>query len=230
MKTVKESYEVGDIVYVDFGQKAAGVHTQGGIRPALVIIRSGGSYTVIPITSKTKKKLPTHLPFVCKKGSQIGIMGMMLCENTTTVNVSQILYYKGNFKSDEPNLWNGTINLIGTQLSPKYDSCARPEAAKFRRGNIVSDTKGGTYLIVSNEKSNFFGSNITAIPAIFVDRGRLNSLDVITVDVNNGERIFCYPLLWNLPKSSIKDVVEIAGRNAATNAVQEILRRIKDTL
>lgn len=227
MRTVKGSYEVGDIVYVDFGQKADGVHTQGGVRPTLVIIRSGNNYTVIPITSKMHKKLPTHLPFVCKKGSQIGIKGLMLCENTTTVDISRILYYKGSFKAEEPNYWNGTINLVGVQLSKKFDEFAKPSEAKFQRGNLLRDAKGRTCLVVSNEKSNAYGSNVTVVFAQYADRGRLHSLDVMPVNTDKGKTLTCSPLLWNIPKQNLGDIVEVTGRGTATRVAEHILHRIK---
>lgn len=60
------NYKRGTIYYVDFGNYNRGSE-QGGIRPAVVISndignKNGPTIIFAPITSKNKKKIPTHIP------------------------------------------------------------------------------------------------------------------------------------------------------------------------
>lgn len=216
----KKIYSVGDVVYVDFGEKAAGVHTQGGERPALVVLRFEDTYSVIPITTQKKHRLPTHMPFKCT----LGVIGTLLCENVTTVTSSQIEDCKGNVKETTPTLWDGAKKCLGVQLSSYFDRTANLDGKTFRRGNIVVDGNGENYLILSNEKGNETAKNITAIP--IANRGRTTPVHFAVKDLQN-KTWLCTPQLYNIPKSAITKAVGTLGHARASDAARILLLNIR---
>lgn len=79
----------GEIIYCDLGSTVGSV--QSGIRPCVVVSNDKGNlhsniYTVVPLTSRHKTYLPTHVGL--SSGSTA------LCEQTTTISEKQILRKK----------------------------------------------------------------------------------------------------------------------------------------
>lgn len=81
----------GDIIMCDLGMHGGSV--QSGIRPCLVVSNDIGNtysniYIVVPLTTKYKKDLPTH---VCLAENSYA-----LCEQCTTVGDQQVLRIKNH--------------------------------------------------------------------------------------------------------------------------------------
>lgn len=77
----------GTVYYGDLGSRGEGI--QSGVRPLLVVQNdTGNKYSktciVAPITSKRKKKMPTHFSIKLDKKS------IVLCEQLTIVHKSQL--------------------------------------------------------------------------------------------------------------------------------------------
>lgn len=83
---------------------------QGGVRPVLIIqndIGNAHSTTTIiaPITSATKKKLPTHYEI----GNYKGIRGLVLCEQIRVIDKARLRNYVCEFTAEQMNEVNKTI-------------------------------------------------------------------------------------------------------------------------
>lgn len=96
----------GDIYNVDFG-KDIGTSKQCGVRPAVIISNNRANQhspviTVVPLTSKTKKKrfLPTHvfIPYSAEFG--LNRSSIVLAEQIETIDKDRLLEKKGTIKSD----------------------------------------------------------------------------------------------------------------------------------
>ena len=79
----------GDIIMCDLGMHSGSV--QSGIRPCVVVSNDTGNkystiYTVVPLTTKLKHDLPTH---VCLAPNSYA-----LCEQCTTISEQQVLRTK----------------------------------------------------------------------------------------------------------------------------------------
>lgn len=86
----------GDVVWVNFPQGNGSV--QSGIRPAIVVSndknnRYSPNVTVVPVTSKSKKYLPTHV-FVGTQGG-LSRASTVLCEEIMPVDKKRITGYIG---------------------------------------------------------------------------------------------------------------------------------------
>lgn len=80
----------GDLVYVDFGKQEGCL--QSGTRPAIIVSNNAcNKYSpiihVVPLTSKNKKKLPTHVEIFHTSLKEISIA---LVEQLTPINKDQI--------------------------------------------------------------------------------------------------------------------------------------------
>ncbi|MGL6175098.1 MAG: type II toxin-antitoxin system PemK/MazF family toxin [Cellulosilyticaceae bacterium] len=80
----------GDVVYVELKGEGS---VQRGFRPSVVVSNEKGckfspTLTVVPLTSKVKKYIPTHVAL----GKNIGLHtdSIALCESITTVDRKQI--------------------------------------------------------------------------------------------------------------------------------------------
>jgi len=90
---------------------------QGGSRPVLVIQNNTGnrhSPTVIvaSITSKTKPKLPTHLPIRC--APELGCQSVVLLEQLRTIDKSRLEHYVGSVGA-------ATMRLVDAALAVSLD-------------------------------------------------------------------------------------------------------------
>ncbi|MBQ8860670.1 MAG: type II toxin-antitoxin system PemK/MazF family toxin [Ruminococcus sp.] len=87
----------GDIFYVDLG-KSDGTSTQAGIRPVVICSNKACNIhspivTVCSIsTSKTKHRIPTHIPLLA---SETGLSrdSICLCEQPLSISKSDLLEY-----------------------------------------------------------------------------------------------------------------------------------------
>lgn len=117
MKYIKR----GDIYLADLDDRF-GVE-QIGIRPVLIIQNNKGntyspSVTVIPITSKTHKKLPTHV--FLEKPIGLAKDSIALCEQVTTIDKNRLLTYIG--KVDERFVNTKIRKALEIQLGIEWNS------------------------------------------------------------------------------------------------------------
>lgn len=96
----------GDIYYIDFGA-AGNTHKQKGIRPAVIVSnnKNNGSspvVTVVPLTSKTKKKRyqPTHVQIPKKCCTGLTRPSMALAEQLETLDKSCLKDKIGEISND----------------------------------------------------------------------------------------------------------------------------------
>lgn len=94
MKTIKR----GDIFYADLSPAIGS--EQGGIRPVLIVQNNVGNYhspTVIVavLTSKSKKKLPTHISIPSGEGN-ITMDSTVLLEQLRTIDKFRLQKYVGS--------------------------------------------------------------------------------------------------------------------------------------
>ena len=87
----------GDVVWVNFPQGNGSV--QSGVRPAIVVSndknnRYSPNVTVVPITSKSKKYIPTHV-FIGTQGG-LSKASTVLCEEVMPVDKKRITGYIGH--------------------------------------------------------------------------------------------------------------------------------------
>lgn len=89
-------------------------HIQRGIRPAVVVSNNKACevspvLTVVPLTSKTKRPLPTHVNLYPSVESGISMTSTFLAEQMTTVNRTSIKRVMGVLTSIEIKLINKAI-------------------------------------------------------------------------------------------------------------------------
>lgn len=101
----------GDLVYVDFGKQEGCL--QSGIRPAIVVSNNAcNKYSpivhVVPLTSKNKKKLPTHVEILHTGLKEISIA---LVEQLTSINKDQILSNIGSISNFIMNRIDNAIEI-----------------------------------------------------------------------------------------------------------------------
>ena len=83
----------GDIYYVDFGEKDGS--KQGGVRPALVVSNNKANkhspvVTVVPLSARVWKYLPTHVQIPLKKSSGLNKPSMALAEQVETLDKTRL--------------------------------------------------------------------------------------------------------------------------------------------
>ena len=92
----------GDIYYADLSPVYGS--EQGGIRPVLIVQNNVGNYhspTVIVsvLTSKTKKRLPTHIN-ICSGEGNISVDSTILLEQIRTIDKTRLQKYVGSVSID----------------------------------------------------------------------------------------------------------------------------------
>lgn len=92
--------ERGDIVVADLGQHQTSI--QSGIRPCVVVSndmanRHSSIITVVPLTSKVRKKLylPTHVFLNAYENDGLSCHSLALCEQITSLAFADILEVTG---------------------------------------------------------------------------------------------------------------------------------------
>ena len=101
MKNVKR----GDIYYADLSPVVG--CEQGGTRPVLIVQNNVGNYhspTVIVaiLTSKTKKKLPTHISVDSGEGN-LSVSSTVLLEQLRTIDKDRLQRYIGSVSDEKMN-------------------------------------------------------------------------------------------------------------------------------
>ena len=98
---INKQIKRGDVFYADLSSAIGS--EQGGVRPVVIIQNdTGNKYSptliVLPITSQSKKYIPTH---VCV-GDEGGLSreSTVLCEQIRTLDKSQLKGYIGKFSYD----------------------------------------------------------------------------------------------------------------------------------
>lgn len=92
-----------DIFMARLSEDTDGGSLQAGFRPVLIVSNDKANQyspviNIIPITSKKKKKLPTH---VLLKGCGVVRQSIILAEQITSINKSQLIRYMGSIKKTE---------------------------------------------------------------------------------------------------------------------------------
>ena len=100
----------GQVYYADLSPVKGS--EQGGLRPVLIIqndIGNAHSTTTIiaPITSATKKKLPTHYEI----GNHKGIRGLVLCEQIRVIDKTRLRSYMCEFSAEQMDGVNKAIQF-----------------------------------------------------------------------------------------------------------------------
>lgn len=88
----------GDIYFCDLSPVVGS--EQGGVRPCVVIQNNVGSkyaptLIVAPVTSRSKKPLPTHV-VVSKEETDLAREGTILCEQIRTIDKRRVQGYIGS--------------------------------------------------------------------------------------------------------------------------------------
>lgn len=109
--------KIGDIYWVDFNGTGS---EQNGRRPALIVQNDmGNKYSptlkVIPITTKTKKTLPTHVNVPI--GNGLKQESTLLCEQETVCDRSKLRDYIGTLVNNKSILKHAAVAMtISTPL------------------------------------------------------------------------------------------------------------------
>lgn len=92
--TIKKTNEIkfkrGEVYY--FNLPDTNTHVQSGVRPCVIVSNNKGNkfsptLIIVPITTKTKKSLPTHLKIDEEDYIEgVGAHGLVLCETIITID------------------------------------------------------------------------------------------------------------------------------------------------
>ena len=96
----------GDVIMCDLGIRDGSV--QSGIRPCVVVSNDVGNtysniYIVVPLTTKHKTNLPTHV--------ELTTDSYALCEQCTTISGQQILRKKSKIENDKMENINQALKV-----------------------------------------------------------------------------------------------------------------------
>lgn len=101
------------IFYCDLGQAVEGDSTQAGLRPCILVSndknnRHSPTINIIPITSRAKKKMPTHCRVMC------GTESVAMAEQIRTISKKRICTDEGivNKVYEIPHCFRGEIDRI----------------------------------------------------------------------------------------------------------------------
>lgn len=128
----------GDICYFDFS-KYKGEHIQAGIRPAIVYSNDicnchSPVITVIPLTSKNKKMLPTHLHLNKLAAKMCGLSkeSTILAECITSISKENMVKKVGRISNDA--IMSGIDRIVDIQLGRNEEY---PKKVVDKNNNIV---------------------------------------------------------------------------------------------
>lgn len=87
------TYKRGDIFWVNFGVNIG--CEQNGNRPAIIVSNDtcnkvSATVTVVPLTSKRKTSLPTHVLITSSDCGELSSTSLALCEQVRTIDKSRI--------------------------------------------------------------------------------------------------------------------------------------------
>ncbi len=105
----------GDVYFADLGQKQSDRDSiQRGKRPVLVVSNNKANkysqaITVVPLTTRNKKHLPTHTEFDLPEKDYF-VRNTALCEQVRTINIDQ-LYFK--------------IDSVSADVMARINACLR---------------------------------------------------------------------------------------------------------
>lgn len=102
---MKRDIKRGDIYMIDLGKLHNG-SIQDGYRPCVIISNNlGNKYSpcviIIPITSKKKTKIPTHVSIGIKDG--LSFESTAMCEQQQTINKSNLRNYVCHLSNNKMN-------------------------------------------------------------------------------------------------------------------------------
>ncbi|MBL4931578.1 type II toxin-antitoxin system PemK/MazF family toxin [Clostridium paridis] len=110
----------GQIINVNFGECKGSV--QSGVRPAVIIQNNTGNKfspttIVVPLTTKTKKKMPTHYKLQMDKYGFLLKDSVVLGEQIITISKNQIIDIVGEVDViDEREIFRKVAKSIGITL------------------------------------------------------------------------------------------------------------------
>lgn len=220
----------GDIVFTDFGSTITAGHTQKGCRPAVIldVFKNGQACTVIPFTTRNKKRLPTHILIERMDVPVLREDSVLLCENCTIVQRAQISPANENYNICVNNveLWKKIIAGLSIQLYSKYDYCTKYVEKQYRRGAIVY-VKDLSYpaIILSNERNNEYSDNLTVAPLC---NGTITSENFYDVEDD------CFAVnvvaILNVPRENINEYVGYAGKKIANHVSKQYIERLNASM
>ena len=112
---MRENYKIGDIYWVNLSGQG---HVQNGWHPGIIVqCDAGNKYSettvVVPITSKNKTKLPTHIEI---KGDSKGLKNnsVILAEQIRTIDKSRLKEKIGHI--DDNTIINKLNNALGVSF------------------------------------------------------------------------------------------------------------------
>lgn len=111
-----KNIKCGDVYFANLcGQGSL----QTGLRPVVIVSNDIGNYysgivTVMPLTSKNKKNLPTHMKITPNDTNGLRNESTILGEQITTINQNQLGYRIGRLTDNElKNARLCAINMMG---------------------------------------------------------------------------------------------------------------------
>lgn len=111
-----EKIKRGEIFFADLGQRQSSHDAiQRGKRPVVVVSNNmankySPAITVVPLTTKNKHNLPTHVCFELPNDGKL-VHNTALCEQVQTINVSQLYYKIDRLKEDVLNEINRCLEV-----------------------------------------------------------------------------------------------------------------------
>ena len=116
----------GDVYWVDFGTNVG--YEQNGNRPAIIVSndicnKASGTVTVVPLTSKKKTALPTHVIITSKDCEALSSTSLALCEQVRTIDKTRIGNKMGKISKSK----------MGSVTMALYEQLGIQEATMFMR-------------------------------------------------------------------------------------------------
>ena len=198
----------GDVFYVDFSKDMNMGSEQYGARPVVIIQNDKGNYfssTVIVaiITSKEKKKLPTHVPLI---PSLPTVYGTICLEQIKTVDKSRLYSYRGNVGNTVLDRINKAISTsIGLSDIDTWDYSFDSQIVEEEKEqmNLVSkltslDNIKADWIEFAKKQMTFFSEVQQHIVNLSIEKQRLENeiesilsyIEVINLNVVQGYKVY----------------------------------------
>lgn len=129
-----EEIKCGDVFFADLSGEGS---LQTGLRPVIVVSNDTGNYfssvvTVVPLTSKKKKELPTHTTLYPNAINGLNKISVALAEQITTIPQDYLVRKIGCLNNKEIN------NVRFAVLNMLSMSCLAKVAYDKKKTNLVT--------------------------------------------------------------------------------------------
>lgn len=129
-----EEIKCGDVFFADLSGEGS---LQTGLRPVIVVSNDTGNYfssvvTVVPLTSKKKKELPTHTTLYPNAINGLNKISIALAEQITTIPQDYLVRKIGCLNNKEIN------NVRFAVLNMLSMSCLAKVAYDKKKTNLVT--------------------------------------------------------------------------------------------